>query len=128
MSDVIKLAAIAVAGALCAVAIRKYVPEIAMVLALTAGVLILCSCLRGISEVLAALRKFAEYGGISEALLEPVLKVAGIGVVTNAAAEICRDAKEGGLAGIVETAGTVLGLLAALPLAASVLSLLAGLL
>ena len=128
MNDMLKLAALAVTAAICAVSIRKHVPEISMVLAMTAGVLMLCSCLGKLSEVLSALRKFAEYGGISETLLAPVLKVTGIAVVTNLAAEICRDAKEGGLAGAVETAGTVLALLAALPLAGSVLSLLAELL
>ena len=128
MNDMMKFAVLAVTSALCAVSIRKQVPEISMVLAMTAGILILCACLGKISEVLSALRMFAEYGGISETLLVPVLKVTGIAVVTNIAAEICRDAKEGGLAGIVETAGTVLGLLAALPLAGSVLSLLSRLL
>ena len=128
MNDMMKLTALAVTAAICAVSIRKHVPEISMVLTIAAGVLILCSCLGRISEILSALRRFAEYGGISETLLAPVLKVTGIAVVTNTAAEICRDAKEGGLAGIVETAGTVLGLLAALPLAGSVLSLLSELL
>ena len=123
-----KVAALAVAAAICAVSIRKHVPEISMILTIAAGVLILSFCLSWMADVLGALRKFAQYGGISDALLSPVLKVAGIAVVTNVAAEICRDAKESGLAGVIETAGTILSLLAALPLASSVLSLLSGLL
>lgn len=123
-----KVAALAVAAAICAVSIRKHVPEISMILTIAAGVLILSFCLSWVTDVLGALRKFAQYGGISDALLSPVLKVAGIAVVTNVAAEICRDAKESGLASIIETAGTVLSLLAAIPLASSVLSLLSGLL
>ena len=128
MTEVIRLAAVAVAAALCAVTVRKQAPEIALVLSLCAGALILSLCAGALTDVVDELRRIAEYGGLSPDLLGPVIKVVGIAVVTNLAAEICKDAKEGGLASAVETAGTILGLLAVLPLAGAVLSLLSGLL
>lgn len=128
MNDVGKIAALAVVAALCAAVVKKQSPEIAMVLALAAGAMILLSCVQGLSRVLDVLDELAEFGGLSSAVVAPVVKVAGIAVVTRIAAEICRDAKEGGLAGFVETAGTVLALLTALPLMTAVLSTLDGLL
>lgn len=128
MNDVGKIAALAVVAALCAAVVKKQAPEIAMVLALAAGAMILVSCVQGLSRVVDFLDELAEFGGLSSAVVTPVVKVAGIAVVTRIAAEICKDAKENGLASFVETAGTVLALLTALPLMTAVLSTLEGLL
>ena len=57
-----------------------------------------------------------------------MIKTLGIGVVTRIAADFCRDAREGALAGVVELAGTVLALAAVLPLMSAVLELLTQLL
>lgn len=128
MSEMGKLAALAVAAALCAVVVKKQSPEIAMALALAAGAVILLSCVQGLSQLLDLVDELAQFGSLSPAVVAPVVKVAGIAVVTRISAEICRDARESGLAGVVETAGTALALLTALPLLTAVLSMLEGLL
>ena len=61
-------------------------------------------------------------------MVEPVIKTAGIAIVTRLAADFCKDAKEGGLASAVELAGTALSLAAVLPLMGAVLDVLSGLL
>lgn len=126
--DIGKIAAAAVIAAICAVAIRKLVPEIAMILALTAAVSILLSCTAALSDVFSVLQKIGQTGGISQALVEPVTKIVGISIITRITAEICRDAKESGLASVVETAGAILSLFAVLPLMLSVLTLISQLL
>lgn len=128
MNDIGKIAALAVAAALCAVVVRKQAPDIALVLALAAGTALLLSCVQALEGVLGLVDELAQAGGLAPAAVKPVVKVAGIAVVTRIAAEICRDAKEGGLAGFVETAGTILALFATVPLLTAVLSTLTGLL
>jgi stage III sporulation protein AD len=128
MSDIGKVAAIAVTAALCAVVVRKQAPEIAMVLALVAGAAILSSCVQALTEVLDFLDELSELGGLSSSVVKPVVKVAGIAVVTRIATEVCKDVQEGGLASAVETAGTVMALLTAVPLMTAVLSTLTELL
>ena len=127
MNEVGKIAAVGVVAALCALVIKKQAPEIAMGLALTAGAIILLSIIPGLSTVMACVDELAQTGGLTTAVVSPVVKVAGISVITHTAAEVCKDAKEGGLAGMVETAGTVMALIAAMPLLAAVLSVLNGL-
>ncbi len=123
-----KIAAVAVVAALCAVVVKKQTPEIAMLLTLCAGTALLLSCASALADVLDLVDELAETGGLSPAAVRPLVKVAGIAVVTHISAEICRDAKEGGLAGFVETAGTVLALLTGMPLLRAVLSTLEDLL
>ena len=122
-----EVAALAVTAALCAVLIRKAAPEFALLLAVAAGGLILLSCAGALARVLDFLDELALAGGLSQTIVAPVVKTAGIAVVTRLTAAICRDAQESGLAGAVETAGTVLALLCAIPLLSAVLSVLEGL-
>ena len=72
--------------------------------------------------------KLAQAGGLSPQVIEPVMKTAGIAIVSRLAADFCKDAQEGGLASAVELAGTALALAAALPLVSMVLDLLVQLL
>lgn len=128
MSGIGKIAALAVTAALCAVVVRKQSPEIALVLALAAGTILMLQCAEGMSELLELLGRLTELGGLSASAVRPLVRVTGVSIVTHLTAEICRDAKEGGLAGAVEIAGTVLALTAAAPLLSAVLDTLSELL
>jgi stage III sporulation protein AD len=124
MNDIGKIAAMAVAAALCAVVVRQQMPELAMVLALVAGAVILYSCVQAIAEIMDYVGELTELSGLSASVVKPVLKVAGIAIITRITAELCKDVKEGGLASLVEMAGTVFALITAIPLMTAVLSTL----
>ncbi|MBD5118776.1 MAG: stage III sporulation protein AD [Clostridiales bacterium] len=128
MSDMIKIAAAAVAAALCAVVVRRQSPEIALVLGIGACALIVLYCSGALTAVMELVDKLAEAGNLSAQAVEPVIKTAGIAIVTRLAADFCKDAQEGGLASAVELAGTALALAAALPLMSAVLDVLTRLL
>ena len=128
MPDMGKIAAIAVAAALCAVVVKKNVAELGMVLALCAGAIILSCSLGALEGVKELMDTLADTAGLSPAVLAPVVKTVGIAVLTRVSAELCRDAKEGGIAAFVETAGAAAALLVSLPLLKTVLSMVTGLL
>ena len=128
MPDMVKIAAIAVAAALCAVVVKKNVAELGMVLALCAGAIILSCSLGALEGVKELMDTLADTAGLSPAVLAPVVKTVGIAVLTRVSAARCRDAKEGGIAAFVETAGAAAALLVSLPLLKTVLSMVTGLL
>ncbi|MBD5098248.1 MAG: stage III sporulation protein AD [Clostridiales bacterium] len=128
MSDIIKVAAAAVAAALCAVVVRRQSPEIALALGVGACALIVLYCSGALTAVMELADKLAQIGNLSAQVVEPVIKTAGIAIVTRLAADFCKDAQEGGLASAVELAGTALALAAALPLMSAVLDVLTRLL
>ena len=128
MADMVKIAAIAVAAALCAVVVKKNVAELWSVLALCDGAIILSCSLGALEGVKELMDTLADTAGLSPAVLAPVVKTVGIAVLTRVAAELCRDAKEGGIAAFVETAGAAAALLVSLPLLKTVLSMVTGLL
>ena len=122
-----KVAAAALAAAVCAVVVRKQAPELGMVLAVCAGAVILLYCSGALRAAVGLMDKLVEVGGLSAQVVEPVMKTAGIAIVTPVSADFCRDAKEGGLASAVELAGTALALVAVLPLMSAVIEMLTGL-
>ncbi len=123
-----KLAALAVAAALCALVVRRSAREVGLVLALAAGALILVQALGAVADIRRLMEELGERAGLSPAVLAVVLKTVGIAVLTRISAEVCRDAGEGGIAASVETAGAVLALSAALPLMRAVVETIGGLL
>ena len=128
MESVVRLAAAAVAAALCAVVVKQHAREVGAVLALAAGALLLGAALGAIEEVRALADELGELIGLSPAVLAPVLKTVGIAILPRIAAELCRDAGEGGIAAAAETAGAAAAVLTALPLLRAVLSTITGLL
>lgn len=124
MNDIIKVAAAAVAAALCAVVVRKQSPEIALALGAGACAVVLLSCSGALGAAVELMDKLAEAGGLSSQVVEPVMKTAGIAIITRLSADFCRDAKESGLASAVELAGTALALLMVLPLMSAVVDVL----
>lgn len=122
MESVVKIAAIAVTASLCAVVVKKQAPEVGLVLGLLAGALILSLSIPALKSAKILMETLAETAGLSPAVLTPVVKTVGIAIVTKLAAELCRDAKEGGIAAFLETAGAAGALLVCLPLLESVLT------
>ena len=127
MSDIIKVAAAAIAAAVCAVVVRRQAPELGLALAVCAGAVILLYCSGALTAAIELMDKLVEAGGLSGRVVEPVVKTAAIAIITRLAADFCRDAKEGGLASAVELAGTALALVTVLPLMSAVVDLLTGL-
>lgn len=124
MESIVKIAAIAVVAALCAVTVKKNVPELGLVIGLTAGTLILMSSINALKSAKELMEFLAETAGLSPVVLTPVIKTVGIGIITKLTAEICRDAKEGAIATFVETAGAVGALFVSLPLFEMVLKVI----
>ena len=118
-----KLAAIAVAAAICAVVVRKSAAELSFAIALTAGAVILSAVVTALEGVRELMDYLTELAGLSPALLAPVLKTVGIAILTKLSAALCKDVGEGGIASFVETAGTACALLVSLPLIRTVLDM-----
>ena len=128
MEVMVKLAAVGVTAVVLSAVLKKNTPELALLLALAAGLWMLFLVADGLGAVVVLMEELAEQAGLSEVLLEPVMKTVALSILTRLTAEICRSAGEGGVAAFVETAGGVLALLAALPLVRAVARLMGELL
>ncbi len=124
METAAKLAALAMVAAVFCVLLRESGRVQAVLLSLVVCVGILITGIRFLSPIWSVLEQLRKLSGLDSGITAPLLKVAGIGLLTQAASGVCSDAGEGGLAKAVEVSGAVLGLYASLPLLSAVLVLL----
>jgi stage III sporulation protein AD len=128
MDQVLQLSAVAVTGALCVLTLRKQIPELALVLAVVTGLLLLSVAFDALEQVKAFFSELSELAGLAPEILAPLVKTVGIAILTRVTAELCRDVGEGGIAAFAEVAGGAAALCVALPLAQAVLVMISGLL
>ena len=128
MEAMVKLAAVGVTAVALSAVLKKNAPEFSLLLALAAGLWMLALAADGLGAAVALMKELADQAGLSEVLLEPVVKTVALSILTRLTAEVCRSAGEGGVAAFVETAGAALALLAALPLVRAVAQLMGELL
>ena len=128
MEAMAKLTAVGVTAVVLTAVLKKNTPELALLLVLAAGLWMLSLVASGLGAIVALMEELAQQAGLSEALLEPVVKTVALSILTKLTVELCRSAGEGGVAAFVETAGAVLALLVALPLIQAVAQLMGELL
>ena len=126
-----ELAAKAVAAGICAalmaLLLKKSNAELSVCLGLAAAAAILMAVLGLADELAAAAARARELSGLSPALVTPVVKCVGIGIVCALGSEACRDAGSSQLASAVELAGAAAALVCALPLISALLDTVEGL-
>ena len=122
METAIKAAALALVACVSTLAMKKYAPEHALLLGVcTAGAI----CALAL-PVLGRVREIAAAAELSGAVLTPVAKCVGLGLLTRLCADFCRDGGSSTTATAVELVGCVCALLAASPLMLMLLELIGG--
>ena len=118
----IQFAAFAVCAAALALTMRRLQPEAAPVLIIAAGTLCMLVLLPQLAQIVTDVSVLATVGGVQGEYTTQLLKIAGISLTMDFAAQTCRDASEEGLALKVETAGRVMLLSLSLPVMRTLLS------
>ena len=124
MELVIKSAALALVALVLAVFLHRYSPQMALLTARCACMLLLFWLIPQLSALVSAAGNLAAQAGLSQGELLPLGKVMGVAICTRLTSELCRDNGNRALAAQVELCGAVCGLLCALPLVEQALGLL----
>ena len=118
-----KIAALALVAAVLCVLIRDHQKPVSLLLSLAACVGMIVLCAAFLEPIIAVLNKLVGLSGIADEIVSPMLKVAGIGLLTQISSGICVDAGEHALGKTVELTGSILALYASLPLLLAALEL-----
>lgn len=105
-----------IVAAFLSVMLKPHRPELALALGLSAGIGVLLMVLAEVMPALARVRTMLEASAVSGEYVLVLFKALGVCLLTQIAADVCRDAGEAGLAAKAEFAGKAVMLLLALPL------------
>jgi stage III sporulation protein AD len=126
--ELMAIIGLCLAATAMAVVLRGLRAEYALALSLTAGGLALAGIIIALEPVLSEIADMTMVSGIGPENTAVILKVMGVGFITQLAGESCRDAGESAIASKVELAGRVSILVLALPVFGQVLQIVSGLL
>lgn len=124
MELVIKVIALGIISTILCLVISKNTPELALCLAICTAVIVLVYAVGMLSGVVELIDSIIAASGLSSELISPVLKAAGIGILTKMTCDICKDAGQGAIASAVEFAGSAAAIYVALPLIKTVFNMI----
>ncbi len=90
--SIVKLVGIAVLGVIIVQLLRSSKPEFATLATIATGVVMLIVLVNSLSSVIVAFQGIIDKSGLPNSLFTLVLKIIGIGYLTEYSASICEDA------------------------------------
>ena len=117
-----QIAGFAVCAAALALILRRLRPESATVLVIAASALAGLMILPQLAQIVDGVVSLAKSGGVQDGYITQLLKISGISLLMDFAAQTCRDAGEDGLALKVELAARVMLIALSLPVMQTLLT------
>lgn len=127
MEVVVKIAAVALAAGVLALALKEASPVMALLLSIAAAGVLLGMAANVLRDVLEVMGELADLSGMTGAALSAITKTVGIAIATRFAADTMKDAGISSAASAAELAGAAAGLFACMPLLRTMLSMIRGL-
>ena len=123
MEMMVKISAIGILAAVLGVLLRQSEKAVALGMSLLSCTAVLLLSVRFLQPIWEVVQRIVKLSGLGNGLTKPLLKVVGIGLLTQIAGSVCNEAGEPSLAKAVEISGSVLAVYASLPLFAALLTL-----
>lgn len=126
--DILKIAAIGIITAFCALLLKENKSEAAMLVTIAGGCLILLSVIDYFVNIVAVVQAIADKSKIPSSLMLIILKVVGIGYITDFSAGVVEDAGQKSLAEKIVLAGKIIIMIISLPIITMLFDTITGLL
>lgn len=126
--ELLRVIGIAVAVSVAILTVKGERPELAFALSVAAGMSIFLLLLSGVAEIVSAFSGVVEKSGIDSAIYVRLLKMVGIGYLTETASETVEDFGNKSLASKIVLAGRIGVFLLAMPIFRELLSVVSELL
>lgn len=121
--EIIQIVGFSILAAVLIMLLKEEWPALALMLGLTAGVIIFLQLVEYIRAIVYLIEDLMAGAGINLLYLDTILKVIGIAYLAQFGSQICHDAGIGVLATKIEFAGKILILMLAIPLMISILEM-----
>ncbi len=126
--DIVKIAAAGVITAVCALILRETRADMAIAVTLAGGVIVLLMVLDKVVGIFTVFETLMQRAGIDNRIFSLLVKIIGIGYVTDFSAGVIEDTGSKSLADKVVLAGKIIIMTLALPVVVKLFDLIAGLL
>ena len=125
--DIIKVIGIGLVGAIAALLLRNARSEYAPMAVIAAGIVILIITLSALSDVIVAFEEIVDKTGLNRALFSSLLKIIGIGYLTEYSVSLCNDLDCASIGKKISLAGKITIFLTAMPIVTSLIKAISAL-
>lgn len=122
--DIIKIIGIGLVTVIASMLVKPMKPEISIIIGLCGGILILSQTINYILDVVEAFTSIVQKTGLDVGLLKIVLKIIGVGYLTEFSANLCNDAGSSSIGDKILFAGKIIILVIALPIVTNIIEII----
>ena len=124
--DLVKIIGVAVLTTFAVLVLKPTRPEIAALVSIAGGIIVLLMFVNSLMTIITNITAIVQRTGIANEVFSALLKIIGIGYLTEFAAGICQDAGNVSMAQKVLLGGKVIILVLALPIINNLIEVVAG--
>ena len=114
--DIVKIIAIGFITIIATIILKQVKPELAIFSSIAGGIIIIFLVLDSVSNVFESFKALAMRTGLNSSLFKSVLKVVGIGYLTEFGSNVCLDAGSSSIADKITFAGKITILVLCMPI------------
>ena len=124
--DIVKIIGVAILTTFAVLVLKPTKPEVAAIVSIAGGVLVLLMFIDALGGVISSMTAIVQRTGIKSEVFSALLKIIGIGYLTEFASGICKDAGNESMAQKVILAGKVIILVLSLPIINNLIDIVVG--
>ena len=126
--EIFKIIGVGIITAITALIVRQVKPEISVIISITGGILMLLMIANSLTSVFDTFSQVIEKSGLTKGLFSTILKIVGVGYITEFSASLFQDAGVNSVADKILLGGKIVILVLALPIVSNIIEIIAGLL
>lgn len=126
--EIFKIIAIGLVTTISVIVVKQSKPEIAVFVGLAGSLLIFFEIINMLSDVFSVFNTIITKTGVSSDLFSVLLKIIGVGYLTEFSASLCADSGNSSIADKIMLGGKIVILILAIPIFISIINIITGLL
>ena len=126
--EIFKIVAVALITAFCVMILRDVKSELALIVGLAGGVIVVLSVVNYFSDIFGVISNIARRAGLATSVVSLLFKIIAVGYITEFSASLIEDAGLSSLADRVTLAGKLIIVAASIPVIVELFEFIAGML
>lgn len=126
--DIFKIIGVGLITAITVLIVKQVKPEVAVVIGMAGGIVMILMIADSLTSIVASFSSILQGSGLSGGVFSAVLKIIGVGYLTEFSANLCTDSGSSSIADKILLGGKIIILVIAMPIISNIIEIISGLL
>ncbi len=126
--DIFRIIGVGLITSITVLIVKQIKPEVAIVLGMAGGIVMILMLIDSLTTVVSSFSTILSKSGLTSGVFSVVLKIIGVGYLTEFSANLCADSGSNSIADKILLAGKIIILVISLPIVTSIIEIISGLL